>query len=152
MLSPALLMAAAAFVGGVLVAAQGPIYARLAGELGGNRATAVFLAFVVGAVASGAAMLATGGQRTLTMTGIVSVPAWVWLGGVLGAVHVAISMQAIPVLGASAFLAMVVLGTLVGGAVYDQVGEFGLEARPVAPQRALGLALVALGAWLAVAR
>ncbi len=142
--APVALMAAAAFLGGVLVAAQGPIYARLAAALAGNQAAAVFLAFVVGAAASGAVMLATGAQRALSPAAL--------LGGVLGAVHVTISMQAIPVLGASAFLAMVVLGNLVGGVAYDQLGAFGVEQRPLDPGRALGLAMVALGAWLAVAR
>lgn len=155
-MTAALLAGGAALVGGLLVAAQGPIYARLAAGLGGRVMLAVCLAFLLGACVTGALALASGGLRGLTAAGLGralgAVPAWVWLGGLFGACQVAISMQAIPVLGAMVFLLLVVTGNLVGAALYDHLGAFGLEIRSLTPQRLAGLGLVLAGVAVTVWR
>lgn len=134
-----------AFCGGLLVAAQGPIYARLSEGLGRDYLLAVFLAFSTAAIVTGAMALASGSFRNLSAATLGSLPAWVWLGGMFGAIHVVISMQSIPVLGVTLFLVIVITGNLVGAAVYDHFGAMGLAERPFSLTKALGLALVILG-------
>lgn len=140
-----LLFGALAFLGGVLVAAQGPIYARLAEGLGRNYLLAVFLAFTTAAFVTGIMALATGSFRGLTTATLTGLPLWVWLGGLFGAVQVVISMQSIPVLGVTLFLIIVVTGNLIGAALYDHLGAMGLAERPFSPAKALGLAIVIFG-------
>lgn len=65
--------------------------------------------------------------------------------GLFGAVHVVISMQTIPLLGATLFLVLVVTGNLLGGALYDHIGALGLSERPFSVSKAIGLALVVAG-------
>jgi transporter family-2 protein len=134
-----------AFLGGMLVAAQGPIYARLAEGLGRNYLLAVFLAFATAAVVTGIMALVTGSFRGLSAATLGGLPIWVWLGGMFGAVHVVISMQSIPVLGVTLFLVIVVTGNLAGAALYDHFGAMGLAERPFSLAKAFGLALVILG-------
>ena len=137
-----LLFGALAFLGGMLVAAQGPIYARLSEGLGRNCHLAVFLAFATAALVTGAMAVVTGSFRGLTTATLTGLPLWVWLGGSFGAVHVVISMQSIPVLGITLFLVIVVIGNLVGAAIYDHFGAMKLAERPSSLTKALGLALV----------
>ena len=140
-----LVFAVCAFIGGLLVAAQGPIYARLSEGLGRDYLLAVFLAFATAAAATGALALASGSFRHLTLATLGQLPPWVWLGGMFGAVHVVISMQSIPVLGVTLFLVIVVTGNLMGAAAYDHIGAMGLQVRPFSVAKGLGLLLVIIG-------
>lgn len=134
-----------AFAGGMLVAAQGPIYARLAAELNRDYLLAVFLAFATAATVTGTVAFFAGSFRNVAVGALVQLPIWVWLGGFFGAAHVVISMQSIPVLGVTLFLVIVVAGNLIGAAIYDHVGALGLETRPFSPSKGLGLILVVAG-------
>ena len=137
-----LLFGALAFLGGMLVAAQGPIYARFSEGLGRNSHLAVFLAFATAALVKGVIAVVTGSFRGLTTATLTGLPLWVWLGGLFGAVHVVISMQSIPVLGITLFLVIGVTGNLVGAAIYDHFGAMELAERPFSLTKALGLTLV----------
>lgn len=129
----------------MLVAAQGPIYARLSEGLGRDYLLAVFLAFATAACVTGFMALATGSFRNLTVTTLSGLPPWVWLGGMFGAIHVVISMQGIPALGVTLFVVIVVTGNLAGAALYDHFGVLGLAERPFSFVKAMGLAFVILG-------
>ena len=137
-------LAAAALVGGLLVAAQGPIYARLADGLGGNLLVGAFLAFLTATIFLGAILLGCSASWPHP-SALAQLPPWVWLGGVFGAYQVIVSMTAVPRLGVVSFIMLVVLGNLVGGAVYDQLGWFGLERRPLTVGATLGICLALLG-------
>jgi len=93
----------ASFVGCLLIVAQGPVYAKLAADLGRNYLAAVFLAFLVATLATGLALVGLGRPQSITVTTLRGLPAWPWLGGLFGAIHVVISMQSIPVVGISVF-------------------------------------------------
>ena len=138
-------VAVLAFVGGMLVAAQGPIYARLSEGLDRNTLVAVFLAYGTAALLTGTMALATGGFRGVSATSIVDLPPWVWLGGLFGALHVVIAIQSVPVLGLTLFLVIVTIGSLFGGALYDHLGILGLVERPITLLKLAGLALVTFG-------
>lgn len=140
-----MVFATLAFIGGMLVAAQGPIYARLSDGLGRDYLLAVFLAFATAAFVTGLMALASGSFRNLTAATLIGLPLWVWLAGMFGAIHVVISMQSTPVLGVTLFLVIVVTGNLVGAAIYDHLGAMGLTERPLSVAKGFGLALVILG-------
>jgi len=140
-----LISAALAFTGGMLVAAQGPIYARLSTGLNRDYLLAVFLAFATATVVTGVLALFAGSFRNLAVATLGQLPLWVWLGGLYGAIHVVISMQGIPVLGVTLFLVIVVTGNLVGAAIYDHLGAMGLEVRGFSFAKGLGMLLVITG-------
>ncbi len=142
-------LAAAALVGGVLVAAQGPIYARLADGLDHNLLAAAFLAFLTATVFLGLIVLVSGVSLPQP-SGLARMPAWVWLGGLFGAYQVMVSMTAVPRLGVVSFIMIVVLGNMLGSAVYDQFGWFGLERRPLSIGAILGICIAFLGVLLKV--
>lgn len=138
-----------AVLAGALVAAQGPIYARLAHALGGP-VQAALTAFA-SATCVLAALAAAGGVLPRAAD-LRALPLWVWAGGVLGIMVVAISTVAVPRLGAAGYLVALVAGQMVAGALYDRAGAFGLPPRAPSALNWLGLALVVAGALLATWR
>ena len=137
-------LAAAVLLGGIAVAAQGPIYARLAGGLNDNPLAAAFLAFITASGFLGLVLLASG-LDCPRLSHLARLPPWVWLGGVFGAYQVIVSMIAVPRLGATLFIMIAVLGNMLGGSLYDHLGMFGLERRPLTIGSVLGIGLVFLG-------
>lgn len=136
----------AAVVVGALVSAQPPLNAILSRALGsayGASAISIFVAFL-----SILAVLAISGAGTLSRAALASVPWWVYLAGVVGAVFVASGVVIAPVTGALVFFVCVVTGQLLGSLLADHFGAFGLAVREITPQRLLGLALVVGGAIL----
>jgi len=85
---------------------------------------------------------------TLRPAALATLPWWSVLGGVIGVFIVAGSATLIPLTGAALFVVCLVAGQLLGAAVADHVGAFGLPVRAVSPTRLAGLALVAIGAAL----
>lgn len=83
---------------------------------------------------------------------VPQVPAWAWLGGLLGAAYVASVTLLGPRLGALALLALVLAGQLGAALLVDHVGALGFARSPVTPTRLLGAALLVAGALLVVRR
>jgi transporter family-2 protein len=79
-------------------------------------------------------------------------PAWLWLGGVMGAAIVFTITVAGPRIGVLATSSLLITGQFLAGTVIDRFGFFGVERVGVSWQRVLGLALLALGAALALRR
>jgi transporter family-2 protein len=79
-------------------------------------------------------------------------PAWLWLGGVAGAFVVGTITFAGPRIGALATIALLIAGQLVMGVVIDHFGMFGVDRIPLSWTRVLGVALLAVGALLALKR
>lgn len=146
-----LLLVFAVVLGGVLVAAQGPIYARMAAGLSTGSLVAAFLAFATAALVLGAGLL-IGQARLPEMKQVFALPWWVWLGGLFGAYQVMISMQAVPVLGVTLFLMLVILGNMAGAVSFDHFGWFGLPRRPVSLQAVTGIGLILAGVFVTISR
>ena len=79
-------------------------------------------------------------------------PAWMWAGGLMGLVVVLSITVAQPRIGATATIGILIAGQLVMGAVIDRFGLFGVEQIAISWPRALGIALLASGAALSLAR
>jgi transporter family-2 protein len=79
-------------------------------------------------------------------------PAWLWLGGVMGALIVTAIAYSPPRIGVFATIGIIVAGQLVMGALIDAFGLFGVERIPLHPARVTGLVLLAAGALLVLRR
>lgn len=106
--------------------------------------------FAVGLVAL-AAFAALAGARAVPGS-FGHVPAWAWLGGLLGATYVASVTLLGPRLGAMTLLALVIAGQLLAALLVDQFGVLGYPQVPVTPVRLLGAALLLAGALLVMRR
>jgi transporter family-2 protein len=78
----------------------------------------------------------------------LSTPWWIWIGGLLGAAYVAISVVLISRLGAAFAFSLVVLGQMVTALVLDRFGWFGVPVHDLSPGRLLGVSLVISGVVL----
>lgn len=72
-------------------------------------------------------------------------PWWSWIGGVLGAFFVTMSVILLPKMGAAVFVSLVVAGQLLGATVIDHFGLLDVAARQVTWGRALGVVLMIAG-------
>jgi len=83
---------------------------------------------------------------------VATIPAWAWLGGMLGAIYVAGTVVAAPRLGAVALLALALAGQMLAALVVDHYGFVGFPRNPVTSTRLLGTALLVAGALLIMRR
>ena len=134
---------ALALVAGALLAAQGPILARLAVHAGGPIQAAI-VAFAIGLTALVAVCLLTGGALPRP-SGVLRMPIWVWAGGLIGTSLLVLTLLAVPRIGVTTFAAAVVCGQLVAALAYDYTGAFGLELRRFEPRDLAGVALLIAG-------
>lgn len=79
-------------------------------------------------------------------------PAWLWLGGVMGAIVVTSITFTAPRIGTFATIGLLIAGQLAMGVLIDAFGLFGLEKIPVSPARVAGLVLLGAGALLVLKR
>src|ERR1700737_3046523 len=132
--APVLVLYVMALLGGALLGTQPPVNARLAKMLG-DPIWAACGNFVVGSIVLAALALIQSPAPRLSHVGS---PWWVWLGGVLAAVYVAMTIIVVPRVGAAALLAFVVLGILGASMVIDHFGFLGVAVRHVTVLRVGG--------------
>lgn len=137
----------AAVIAGALLPLQALINAQL-----GQRTTgalfASFASFLVGTLALGVALLAMRSSLP-TPQQAGGLPAWSWLGGVIGALFVVSATVLVPRLGAAALICLAVFGQLAGSLLLDHYGVLHAP-KPVDAMRIAGAALVAVGALMVV--
>jgi len=131
---------------GVFLPLQAGINAELRVWIG-HPLQAALVSFVVGTVALLALnvgfRIPFGGDRVLA-----GAPWWVWLGGLLGATYVSMTVVLAPRLGAAAMLGAVMTGQLIGSLLMDHYGAVGYSVRPISPERIGGAVLLLLGVLL----
>jgi len=135
----------AGFAGAVQVATMGRL-----GERVGTIEAVAFSAVVMTVVTL--AVLVAVRQSVDGYTAAVHEPAWLWLGGVMGAWIVFTITVAGPRIGILATSSLLIAGQFVAGTVIDRFGLLGQERVAVSSQRVLGLLLLATGAALALRR
>ena len=132
-------------LGGVAVAVQAPVNGALARSLTSPLAAAA-LSFGVGFAVLLVMTLASAG--TAPLAGLAGVPAWQFLGGLLGAFYVWAMTSAIGTVGALTAVAALILGQLAAGLLLDHAGAFGLPVHPVSLRRIAAVLLVTAGLLL----
>lgn len=137
-----------AALGGMLLPIQFLINARLSQGFD-NALWATTISFVVGTLGLLAWIAATRQLGAANWTGALALPWWAWLGGLLGAVYVSLTIITVPVVGPTALVVLLILGQMLAGTTLDHFGIL-TERDPVSLQKMLGLALVFAGTWLVV--
>ena len=132
-----------AALGGAAIALQALVNARLQ-QSAGNPILAATISFGVGFVAL-ALLLCTQPRPEHTLG---QAPWWVWIGGILGAYYIVMSILLIPRIGAAALISSAVLGQMVFSLVADHYGFLGVQVRHASPARLLGAALLVGGVFL----
>ncbi len=129
--------------GGVALPVQAGVNAQLAGRTG-DAMRAAMISFVVGAVALTALNLLPGHSWRGIGT-LLGIPWWLWIGGLLGAMYVILTIIAAPRLGAATLVAAGVTGQAIASIALDNFGWVGFTRHPVTPGRLAGTALLLLG-------
>jgi transporter family-2 protein len=138
-----------AVVAGLAGSVQVAVMGRFGDRVGTVEAL-VFSTAVQLALAAAILLVARGGSGALGSA--VRQPAWMWLGGLMGLTVVFAITFAQPRIGATATIGILIAGQLVMGAVIDRFGLFGVTQIDISPARAVGIALLAVGAALSLAR
>ena len=136
-------------VAGVAGAVQAAVMGRFGDRIGVFEAFA--FAAIVTALLATALLLAT----RQTLAGLVAglrEPAWLWIGGLMGALIVLTITVAAPRIGTTATIGIIVAGNLAMAAVIDRFGLFGLEQIPLRWPRIAGIVLLGAGAILTLRR
>lgn len=79
------------------------------------------------------------------LKGAAGAPWWLWTGGLVGAAFVFGGLFVAPRVGAAAFAAATIFGTVAASLVIDHFGLFGFAVRPVSLSRVAGVGCVLLG-------
>lgn len=133
--------------GGVAIALQPSINARLAQKVGSYESS--LISFAVGTLCMLAVVLVAGRGD---LRNALDATWWEISGGLLGAFFVTMTIIAVPRVGTAAVMAIIIAGQLTTGALLDQSGVFGLRQVAFTPLRGLGIVLLCLGAALVVRR
>lgn len=137
---------AVAFLIGALLSVQAPINTMAGARLGNPLAGATF-SFLVGTLFLIAVMAVT--VRTpVAWTTVWSLPPWLWLGGILGAIYITAAIVLTPKIGVGALVALAIAGQVSASLLLDHYGMLGLAAREITMGRATGAVLVVAGALM----
>lgn len=132
--------------GGAAIAIQPALNAKLGTYIGGP-IWAALMNFIVGGTVLYILLIATQGiYPAAARPGATS--AWMWLGGVCGALIVSASTISVPHLGVAAMVALIITAQLCTALVLDHFGMLVVEPRPVNTLRLLGAAMLIAGAVL----
>jgi len=137
----------------VLAGLAGSVQVAVMGRFGGRIGVVEALTFATAiqlALSFGILLVARAGLGQLGEG--FRVPAWMWLGGVMGLTVVFTITFAQPRIGATATIGILIAGQILMGAVIDRFGLFGVEQIALSPARAVGIALLGIGAALSLVR
>lgn len=133
------------FIAGAMVALQAPTNAMLA-KAGGSAVLAALISFAVGTAALLAVWLMSGNRPgTSAFAGL---PWYAWIGGLYGAVFVAVAAYAAPKIGVASLITIGIAGQIAMALLLDHIGAMGLPRDQISIGRVLGALLVLVGVVL----
>ena len=138
-------IAALMLVAGVGIPIMATLNAGVGQQLQSPVAASAIL-FVVALLLSSLALLVTG---VPSPSQLASVPAWRFLGAALVVFYILSITWAGPRIGIGNAVFFVLLGQLIATAAIDHWGLWGAPVTPLTAKRALGIAVMAAGVWLA---
>ena len=133
------------FIAGAMVALQAPTNAMLA-KAGGSAILAALISFSVGTVALLVTWLLTPNRPGAAA--FAGLPWYAWIGGLYGAVFVAVAAYAAPKIGVASLITIGIAGQIAMALWLDHVGAMGLTREPINFGRVLGAVLVLAGVVL----
>lgn len=142
----AISFAVLAIVAGALISLQAPINA-MAGQRLGHVIGGAALSFVVG-TAFLLAIVLVGLRDQIDFAALRTMSPMLFLGGLLGAFYVAMSIWLTPKLGVGAVISLGIAGQVLASLVLDHYGLLNLAVREVTLGRASGALMVVAGALM----
>jgi transporter family-2 protein len=137
----------------VLGGLAGSVQVAVMGRFGGRIGVIEALTFSTGVqLALSFAILVVARTGFGGIAGAFRTPAWMWLGGLMGLTVVFAITFAQPRIGATATIGILIAGQLVMGALIDRFGLFGVDRIDISLPRAIGIALLGIGAGLSLVR
>lgn len=133
---------------GFSMASQAGINSQLRMALS-NPVQAAFISFLIGTIILGVIALVQG-DAWFKGNSLASIPWWAWLGGILGAFNIAMSIFLAPKLGALVLAISIVVGQIVASLVLDQNGWLGYPKIDITLNRVIGALFVVVGLMLVV--
>ncbi|MBI5029653.1 MAG: DMT family transporter [Chloroflexi bacterium] len=138
-----ILTIALGIIGGLAVGTQSQVVGEMSQKVGGIAGS--FIVHVSGAVIAGLLLLARSGEQIGSWRELN----WYNLGsGVFGVILYLTLSQTLPRLGATAAIALIIIGQLTMGILIDHFGLFGATIRPVDISRIGAVVLLVAGGWL----
>ena len=150
-MSITVLLWAMAVISGALIPVQAASNAALARAAGGNVPLAALTLFVVAAVATAAVAFASG-KGFPAAAALREAPWWSYSGGLIVAFYVFTITFLSPRLGVGTAIALVVTGQVLSALTIDHFGLMRSLTFTLTPARAIGAALMILGAFVALRR
>ena len=81
-------------------------------------------------------------------TTLKTLPWYLFAGGVLGVIFVTAALLSVPKIGATNFLAALLLGQMIGSVIIDHFGILKVPVQPISLIRVIGIVVIAIGMWL----
>ena len=132
------------FAGG-MIALQAPTNAMLA-RAGGSPVLAALISFVVGTIGLLVVWIASGNRPGTAAFG--GLPWYAWIGGLYGAIFVAVAAYAAPKIGLASLITIGIAGQILMALILDHMGALGLPREPITLGRIAGALLVVAGVVL----
>jgi len=132
------------FAGG-MIALQAPTNVMLA-RAGGSPVLAALISFAVGTATLLVLWLVSGSRPAAAP--FASLPWYAWMGGVYGAIYVAVAAFAAPKIGLASLITIGIAGQILMAMWLDHMGALGLQQHPVSLARIAGAVLVVVGVVL----
>ena len=133
------------FIAGAMVALQAPTNAILA-KAGGSPVLAALISFAVGTSALFAVWLMSGNRPAASA--FAGLPWYAWIGGLYGAMFVAVAAYAAPRIGLASLITIGIAGQIAMALWMDHFGAIGLPREPITLGRVAGAILVLAGVIL----
>lgn len=112
-----------------------------------NPIQAAFISFLFGTIILGIIALIQG-DSWFKPNALATIPWWAWLGGVLGAFNIAMSIFLAPKLGALVLAISIVCGQVIASLALDQNGWLGYPKIEITFNRVLGALFLIIGMFL----
>lgn len=137
---------ALAFAAGISIVIQQALNANLRTALS-SAVWSGFASYFVGLLCM--VLLAVALRDPVPSAAVASrIPWWAWSGGLFGAIFIGLAIYLIPILGAAAFISLLIAGQMLTSVTFDHFGWLGLEQRSVDLPRLIGAALLIAGVVL----
>ncbi len=130
-------------IGGAAVGLQGPIAGAMGQRVGGIASSLII--HVSGAVFSALFLIVRGGEKIKDWQ---TLPWYMLCAGIFGLILYQTINVTLPRVGSTMMVALIIVGQLLVGVVVDHFGLLGVATRHIDLPRALGVAVLVLGAYL----
>lgn len=137
-----------AFVAGAFLPIQVGLNNMLRAGVG-NPIIAALISFAVGTICLLSWIVASQAQWP-SVSSLTRLPAWAWLGGMLGAFYIATSIIVAPRIGAANLISIAIAAQLFTSLVLDHYGAIGFAQHSINLWRLLGALLLIAGCLLIV--